>query len=292
MSPEIRTADELATITGANRMLSEPYPRRLVARDQANQGAALLITSAGYARELGVLERKFVYLHGGADARERMPMERQDLSRSPAAVQAVEQALTIAGVGIDRIDLFDLYSCFPIAVSNILDGYGLSGDDPRPLTVAGGLPFFGGAGNNYSMHAIAGMVRALRKRPGERGLVGANGGFLSKYSVGVYSTEAAPWLGIDNRSLQAGIDAEPAVPVRSDAKAGRLETYTIDYSGPKPKGIVIGRASDDGARFVAMTDPDDDTVVQAMIAHDPFGSTVEVAPGERGRTLITSLKAA
>ena len=30
--------------------------------------------------------------------------------------------------------------------------------DPTRLTLTGGLPFFGGAGNNYSMHAIAAMV--------------------------------------------------------------------------------------------------------------------------------------
>ena len=96
---------------------------------------------------------------------------------------------TARRVSLSDIDLFDLYSCFPIAVFNILDGLGLAADDPRPLTVAGGLPFFGGAGNNYSMHAIAMMVRGLRKRRGAKGLVGANGGFLSKYSVGVYSTD-------------------------------------------------------------------------------------------------------
>jgi len=292
MSPEIRDAVDLATITTSNRLTSDPYPRRLVARDQANQGAAIAITSAGYARSLGILERKFVYLHGGADARERMPMDRQDLSRGPASVLATKRALELAGIGADGISLFDLYSCFPIAVFNILDGLGILFDDPRPKTIAGGLPFFGGAGNNYSMHAIANAVRALRKQRGARALVGANGGFLSKYSVGVYSTDARPWAGIDSRALQAEVDAWPAMPVEPAPVGGRLETYTIDYSGPRPKGVVVGRSSENGARFVAMTNSEDDTIVQAMIANDPLGATVEVALGERGRSIVKSLKAA
>ena len=47
MSPEVYSADDLATVTGSNRLTSDPFPRRMVARDQANQGAAVLMTSVG-----------------------------------------------------------------------------------------------------------------------------------------------------------------------------------------------------------------------------------------------------
>ena len=40
-------------------------------------------------------------------------------------------------------------------------------DDPRPLTVTGGLGFAGGPVNNYPTHAIARMVEVLRADPGE-----------------------------------------------------------------------------------------------------------------------------
>ena len=190
MAPTAYDAEALATVTPSNRLICEPHPRRMVARDQANQAAAVLIASVGKAREMGVPESKWVYLHGGADTKERTPIERQDLSAYPAAALASRRALAVAGRTVGGIDLFDLYSCFPIAVFDVRDDLGIATDDPRPLTVTGGLPFFGGAGNNYSMHAIASMVQALRERPGAYGFVGANGGFLSKYSVGVYSTTA------------------------------------------------------------------------------------------------------
>jgi acetyl-CoA C-acetyltransferase len=289
MSREVYTAEELATVTGPNRLTSDPFPRRMVSRDQANQGAAVLMTSAGKARALGVPRDRLVYLHGGADVRERTVIERQDLSTSPAAVAACRLALAGAGIDLAAVAAFDLYSCFPIAVFNICDGLGLAPDDPRGLTLTGGLPFFGGAGNNYSMHAIASMTRALRARPGDVGLVGANGGFLSKYSVGLYSTAPKPWAGFDSRPLQAEVDAWPA-PALDPAFAGEagIETYTIDYSGPQPRATVIAR-DPAGARIVAMA-PAESEVVAAMIAEDPLGGVVRLAPNADGHTLIEGFR--
>jgi acetyl-CoA C-acetyltransferase len=292
MAPEFHTAEELATVTPRNRLTSDPFPRWMVARDQANQGAAVLITSVGKARELGIPEEKFVYLLGGADVRERTVIEREDLSRSPASVMAAKQALGTAGVGVDQVDLFDLYSCFPIAVFNVRDGLGIKADDRRPLTMTGGLPFFGGAGNNYSMHGIASMVRALRAKPGAVGFVGANGGFLSKYSVGVYSTTPGEWKGFDSKALQAEVDSWPA-PALSPPTAGSgvIDTYTIDYAGKSPKGVVVGKL-DGGERFVAMTADDDADTVQAMIDREPLGARVELKTDDNGHALITSFKPA
>jgi acetyl-CoA C-acetyltransferase len=286
MSREALSALDLATIGPSNRMTSDPFPRRVVSRDQTNQGAAVLMASAGRARELGVPEHKWVYLLGGADVRERPPMERVDLSASPAAVMAVRQALDIAGAGLDDIDLFDFYSCFPIAVFNVRDGLGLAPDDPRPLTVTGGLPFFGGAGNNYSMHAIAAMVRRLRARPNAKGLVAANGGFLSKYSVGIYSQTPAGWGGFNSAALQAEIDSWPAPEVAPGDGAGAIETYTVDYSGPEPVGVIVGRLDGTGARFAARTQPGDDAIARRMGAEEPLGGRVVVAVNAENRSVI------
>ncbi len=290
MSQDIHTAEALATVTVSNRLTSDPFTRRLVARDQANQGAAVLIASVARARELGVPEDRFIYLHGGADAQERTPMERADLSSSPASVLAARQAIDVAGVTLDQIDIFDLYSCFPIAVFNVRDGLGIAADDPRPLTVTGGLPYFGGAGNNYSMHAIASMVRRLRAEPSRFGLVAANGGILSKYSVGVYSARPAPWRGFDSRALQAEVDGWAAPVVLPGEGEGVVETYTVDHAHKTPVGVVIGRLNGSGARFVAMTDSADPTVVRRMIEADPLGAALTVSRNAEDHSIVTSIR--
>ena len=56
------------------------------------------------------------------------------------------------------------------------------------------------------MHAIAETVRRARSAPGCHGLVGANGGIMSKYSAGVYSTTPAAWTPDRSADLQAEID--------------------------------------------------------------------------------------
>jgi acetyl-CoA C-acetyltransferase len=289
MSQEVFDAEALATVTPRNRLVADPFPRRMVARDQANQGAAVLITSVGKARELGVPEDRWVYLHGGADVAERTPIERNDLADYPAAALASKAALESAGIGVSDVAVFDLYSCFPVAVFDVRDALGIAADDPRALTVTGGLPFFGGAGNNYSMHAIASMVRALRERPGDYGFVGANGGFLSKYSVGVYSTRPSNWTGFGSKALQAQINAWPSPPPAPDETGeGVVETYTIDYGREQPTGILVCR-TDAGERFVAMTDPADSAIVQQMIAEEPLGGRIVTRRDERGRRVATRL---
>jgi len=49
MSRSELDAGAIATVTPENRIVADPFPRRTVARDQANQGAAVLIASVGKA---------------------------------------------------------------------------------------------------------------------------------------------------------------------------------------------------------------------------------------------------
>ncbi|WP_051799171.1 acetyl-CoA acetyltransferase [Catenuloplanes japonicus] len=252
-APTVRTAAELTAPTPSNRVVAEPYPRYLVSRDKVNQGAAVLLASVGEARRLGVPQDRWVFLHGHADLRERDVLDRPDLSAYPAAVAAIRHALGLAGIGLADLDVIDLYSCFPIAVFAVCDGLGLPVDDPRGLTVTGGLPFFGGPGNNYALHAIAEVVRRVRRAPGTFGLVGANGGFLSKYSAGVYSTAPAPWRDSTDAAIQAGLGRVPPVPLCDDPSGPAVvETYTRK---PGQDAVIIGRLGD-GRRFVAAGPPD------------------------------------
>jgi acetyl-CoA C-acetyltransferase len=136
-APTERTAEELMTVTERNRMVADPYPRFVIARDQVNQGAAVLMMSLAAARRLGVPEERYVFLHGRADTAEQSIIDRPDLGASPAAVLAVTHALEVAGVTTDDLAHLDLYSCYPIAVAAVCDGTGLSADDPRGLTATG-----------------------------------------------------------------------------------------------------------------------------------------------------------
>ncbi|WP_433598209.1 acetyl-CoA acetyltransferase [Nocardia sp. CA-135953] len=287
-APVERSAEELIAVDDRNRMVAEPYTRFVVARDQVNQGAAVLLMSVAAARELGVPQDKWVFLHGHAELREKNLLDRPDLSVAPALVRAAEHALEIAGIGADQLHTIDLYSCFPIAVSALCDDLGLTADDPRGLTVTGGLPFFGGAGNNYSMHAVAETVARLRTTPGTYGFVGANGGTLSKYSAAVYSTTPTDWREDESRRLQEELNAVPSVEtaVQADGPA-RIETYTVKYERSGPTGIVVGRL-DDGRRFLATVAPQDTDLLALLTTGDPVGHPVFARSDGRGNVVTGS----
>jgi acetyl-CoA C-acetyltransferase len=288
-APVERSAAELVTPTEANRPIADPYTRYIVAREKVNQGAAVLLMSVAAARRLGVPRERWVFLPGHADLRERDLMDRADLSAGPASVMAVQHALDLACIGAAELATIDLYSCFPAPVFNICDGLGLDPEDPRGLTLTGGLPFFGGAGNNYSMHAIAETVQRARSAPGRYGLVGANGGIMSKYSAGVYCTTPAPWRPDRSAELQAEINgwAAPEQARYADGPA-TIETYTVTHRRDGARtGIVVGRLDRSQERFVAKGD-DPDLLGLLTAPREPIGQPVYVRSFGFGNRVTTT----
>ena len=290
--PIERSPDELVTVSDANRMISFPYPKYLNAIMEVDQSAGVLIASVEMARELGVPEAQWVFLHGCSDAADLWnPLDRQNFFSSPAIRLTGRQALQMAGVDVAAIDLIDLYSCFPSAVQIAAEELGLSLDDPRGLTVTGGLPYAGGPGNNYAMHSIVAMaskLRELARAQGRHGwgLVTANGWFLTKQSVGIYSTRprAGPWERGDKSRLQAEIQAlpHPGIVEHPQGRA-RVETYTVCHSREGYRlGVIIGRDAED-RRFVANTPPDPE-LLRELEAREAVGRCGRVSQdGELNR---------
>ncbi|GIW44020.1 MAG: acetyl-CoA acetyltransferase [Candidatus Binatia bacterium] len=254
--PVRRSAEEIATPSKENRLVSYPYTKYMNAIMEVDQGAALLLTSVACAKKLGIPPERWVYLCGCADTQDHwFVSERVNYWSSPAIRVATREALRMAGWTVHDIDFFDLYSCFPCAVQIGRDALGIPKEDGRALTVTGGLPYFGGPGNNYVTHSIATMLGVLRRHPGKRGLVTGLGWYITKHSVGVYSTEAPPrpFVRRDPSEYQQEIDcmARPEVVLRPRGR-GKVETYTIvhDRDGTPVRGVVIGRLPD-GHRFLA-----------------------------------------
>lgn len=282
-APVERSAEELATVTDRNRIVAEPYPRMTVARDQVNQAAAVIVASAGLARALGVPEDKWVHIHAVTAATELKLSERPDLAGNPASIASVEAALARAGKGMGDMHYIDFYSCFAIPVFNQCDHFGLSVDDPRGLTLTGGLPFFGGAGNNYSAHAIAEAVQRVRGDRGSFALVGANGGWMSKYATGIYSTAPADWSANDRfAKLPKATDAVPVA--RGPVEAATVETYTINRGPKGAEAIFIGRSAV-GERVIGNADLGDPATAAAFESGEPFGAQLALTQDDRGRTV-------
>jgi acetyl-CoA C-acetyltransferase len=189
-----------------------------------------------------------------------------------------KKSLAMADLDLGDVSFIDLYSCFPAAVQLGCQELGIAEDDPRGLTVTGGLPYFGGAGNDYVMHSIVTMTDKLRANPGAFGLCTGNGWYVTKHSAGIYSTRPrqGDWEREAPSAYQKDLDAmaHPKV-VETPQGQAKIETYTVvtDRKG-KRFGIIIGRDSND-ARFIANA-PGDDATLDRMMREEMLGRPGEV----------------
>lgn len=275
--PDIRSADAIATPTPDNRIVCEPYTKRMTAFLGSDQGAALVVCSLAAARRAGIADRA-VFIWSGAGAVDvRFPAARPDPGTSPgiaAAGRALFDAASAASgrgagaVGIDDVDVFDIYSCFPSAVELATVALGLAPDESRGLTVTGGLPYFGGPGNNYTTHGIATLTDRLRHggsgdgtgrigSPGPvLGLATGLGWFVTKHSLGLYGSDPPPagFHSGDTSTDQKRIDAsavDVALDVPDPVVATVVAATVIRDNDGAPIGAPLIARLPDGRHVVA-----------------------------------------
>jgi acetyl-CoA C-acetyltransferase len=187
---------------------------------------------------------------------------------------------------VDDVRWLDFYSCFPCVVEMACDALGVGLDDSRGLTVTGGLPYFGGPGNAYTLFAIATMADLLRTGGSsggggssgsgssgsgsgasgsagssaagfEAGLVSGLGWYGTKHSVGVYAS--APnkngWSRGDTEREQLEIDQSAlttTVEVPHPGMSATVAASTVHYdSAGQVTGAPVLATLDDGRRVAA-----------------------------------------
>lgn len=274
--PEFKSPKFLAEPSKDNYPTFEPYLKWHMAQDAVNQAAALVLTTVGKARKLGIAEEKWIYLHGYSKIDDTVVSQRPDISHSEAMKLAIGRALDTSGLNASDITHRDLYSCFPIVVHLAAEYLGLNPKEDQ-LTVTGGLPFFGGAGNNYSTHAIATLAERLRSDKGAYGMVRANGGFMSKEAVGVYSANAPDhWTPVSSKAQQNQIDNRDAIPMLCEDTAASIEGYCVKHGRHGPEsGYVIAR--NEQGRVIAKIKPGHRATLTALaLADDVGGQNVHI----------------
>lgn len=283
LSPE-----EVSTLSPDNRPISWPYPKRMVANPNVNQGAAIIITSLAKARAAGIPEDQLVFIGAGAVANEpRDWLTRPQFAQSHAQAAVLANMMRAAGDG--GFDAVELYSCFPVVPKLARRTLGLGVE--HPTSVTGGLSFFGGPLNNYMGHAACAMVREVRG--GVRlGLLYGQGEFVTKHHALIVGREP---LARDGRAdalldmgAQASADPMLGPPVAIDETPdgmGVLETFTVlfDPAGQPAYGAVAARL-DSGARTLARVPAEftDDLAMLMSPDQSPVSSRGRLTTGADG----------
>ncbi len=265
------TTSDLVSGQQGNYPLTDIYRKWHVAQDSVDLGGAIILTSAGKARELGVADGNMVYLAGASETKEPPYSERADLVHPLALDHALNAALDQAGFGPTDLGPVDIYSCFPVAVFAAIDTLGDPARSLGEYTLSGGLNFFGGPGNGYAIYSIAAMVEALRKDGSKPALVTANGGVMSKQAVGIYTAHqpTKPWDGDVIKGYQ------PKSVELNDAPHGK--GLILTYARPVAKDVMAAATlileTADGRRAMA--------VLESAPDIDLGGMTVNITPGDK-----------
>lgn len=271
---EAKSAEEIRTPSEINRPVSSVYPKFMNSNNNVDQGAALIMCSVAKAEALGIPQSQWIYPWAGTDGSDHNYVSNRDrLFESPAIRLAGQRCLELAGLNATELDRVDVYSCFPSAVQVAAQELGL--DIEAPLTVTGGLTWAGGPLNKYVMHSIVRMAELLRLAPDEKGLITANGGYLTKHAFGVYSA-TAPTTPFRHADLQAEIDAltfRDVLPKHNGTET--VESYSVMYG---PEGLLkafVTVVTAEGQRAWGVTqDPD---VLEDMTRHEYCGRAVNLA---------------
>ena len=291
-SPVAYSPDDIRIPSPDNRMACFPYTKRLCANLDVDQAAALVMCSYEAAVAAGVSADQMVFPLAGADAHDHPYItERASLAQSAAIGIVGRAALGAAGLTLDDVARFDLYSCFPSAVQMALHSLelaGPSGGDDRPVSVTGGLAYAGGPGNNYVTHSIAAMVEACRADRGSVGYVTALGWYATKHSIGLYSTDppAAGFRAVDPAETQAEVDAlprrEPAGVLDGE---GQVEATSVAFDRDDTPTIgIVSVLLADGRRALANC-TDADTLLD--VCEQPWeGATVSLRADDDTNVLV------
>jgi acetyl-CoA C-acetyltransferase len=252
--PTLQTPEQLITVDNSNRWVCFPYPKKLNAIMEVDQAAALVVMSQDEADRRGIARADQIEFLGGGSCQDPWsPSERPNLAVSEGIAAAANVAFGHAGITIDDVDLVGLYSCFPSAIEFAIDALGMRADDPRGVTLTGGLAYAGGPGNSYALHSMCVAVERLRRKEGRIALVSALGMTASKHAICLFGVDgAAP--NADHRSSHTKLpDDRLFGPPLVDGVTGEgvVVSYTVEYdrSGLPSRTIYLVDL-DDGTRTI------------------------------------------
>ena len=128
--------------------------------------------------------------------------------------------------------------------------------------------------NNYVMHSIARMAEVLRDDTGSRGLVTANGGFLSKHAFGLYSSEPNEG-GYRYANVQDQVDALPTREALVDHDGEvEIESYVVMMNGEEPGTAYTACRTPEGCRTWATVE--DPSTAAAMTREEFCGRSARI----------------
>ena len=236
-----------------------PYNKYHCTSWNVNQACAIIICSESVANKLDIPIEKRVYPLASSENNHMIStLQRPNLIKSEGMQLAANFILDICSKYNLKPDLYDLYSCFPVAVQMFAKSLKL--EDINDKTITGAMPFAGGPLNSYVLHSTAKLIEKLREN-NNVGIITGVSGMMTKQSYALWSKNPL----IDFKYKDCTHKAkEIELPVKlSDQKSGsgKVIGYTILVRNKVNKAIIFVDTDDKKRKLITSCN---ETIINEM----------------------------
>jgi acetyl-CoA C-acetyltransferase len=220
------TAEEIINISEKNKEQAYPYNKLHCTSWNINQASAIIICDKKIADLLDIDESKRIYPLASSENNHMIPLIKRQKLINPIGMLLAAKFIKDKIAKLDReIDLFDLYSCFPVAVEMFADFLNLKLS--KKLTITGGMSFAGGPLNHYVLTSTVKLIEKLRSDKSNIGLITGVSGVMTKQSFALWSGKFIEDFSFKDVTEDAKLNDKPKNLSPKDSGTAKIIGYTI-----------------------------------------------------------------
>ena len=243
------SSNEIRTPSAKNKRIAYPYNKLHNSSWNVNQASALILTSEKIANDLNIPSNKRVYPLISSETNHMIGViQRPDLTAPIGLQLAADYLLETAAKNKIQPTLYELYSCFPVAVQ--LFSEALNVPDSIEKTITGGMPFAGGPLNNYMLHATTQMLIKIREDTNQIGLITGVSGMMTKQALAIWGKN--PMMDFESKDVTREAEKlEIPVPMSNlNQGEAKIVGCTTLYENLNPLKAIFYAEDSQGHRLV------------------------------------------
>ena len=267
----MKSAKDIKRVSKENPLQALPYNKLHCSSWNVNQASAMILCSEDLADKLDIPRNKRVYPLVSSETNHMIaPIQRPKLSESTGLDLAASFIKNICDEHKIQPNIYDLYSCFPVAVQMFADSLNLGSEDVK--TVTGGMPFAGGPLNNYMIHSTVKMVSEIRNNHSNIGLVTGVSGMMTKQAFALWAKEPLIQFISKDVTEEAALIEHPVEMSTQTNGMAIVLGYTIFKDANKDMKVVIYGEDSQNKRKVLISK--DKEIIKSMGEEEWVGKQI------------------
>ncbi len=254
-----------------NPLQAYPYNKHHCTSWNVNQSCAIIICSEKLADKLNIPIEKRVYPLASSETNHMVStLQRPNLIDPIGMKLAANFILDVCKKNKLKVNDYDLYSCFPVAVQMFAKSLGLKIDDQ--ITVTGGMPFAGGPLNSYVLHSTVKLISKIRNRKKGLGIITGVSGMMTKQSYALWSKNPDINFVCKDFTKDAKAIEKPIELYKKSTGKGKIIGYTVTKNETSKKAIIYLDISNERKRKLITSS--DESIIKLMETTEWVGKKV------------------